>query len=156
MKTKILKLILIFLFLFTCPLFSQVEINDEFFDRQWYLYMSGSESTRADIRVLDAWSRTMGNSNQKIADIEDDNGYPNTYHPDLLDRIILQGFGFTGEHATNVAGLLVANHNTIGIAGVNKYAQLHSYTHIPMFNNGLIKLEMQGLMVIKLSIFHRI
>lgn len=92
--------------------------------------MSGDDNTRADIRVLDAWTRTMGNANQKIADIEDDNGgVPQTFHEDLLNRITANGL-VIGEHATNIAGLLVANHNNIGIAGVNKYAQLNSYVYM--------------------------
>lgn len=128
MKTNIFTLILILSF--SVSLFSQV-VNDEFFENQWYLYMPGNENTRADIRVLDAWSRTMGNSNQKIADVEGDdggnNGYPLTSHEDLLGRITTQGQGFIGEHSTAIAGLLVANHNTIGIAGVNKLAQLRFY-----------------------------
>ncbi|MHB8132174.1 MAG: S8 family peptidase, partial [Mobilitalea sp.] len=133
MKTNISIFVLLLCLAFANPLFSQVVINDEFFYKQWYLNMPGDDNTRADIRVLDAWSRTMGNSSQKIADIEGDNGgtngYPSTYHDDLLGRITTQGYGITGEHSTNVAGLLVANHNTIGIAGVNKFAQLYSYVY---------------------------
>lgn len=133
MKTNIFILILVLFFSFFSSMFSQVVINDEYFGNQWYLYMPGDENTRADIRVLDAWSRTMGNSNQKIADIEGDhggaNGYPLTSHDDLQGRITTQGQGFVGEHSTAVAGLLVANHNTIGIAGVNKFAHLRSYLY---------------------------
>ena len=95
--------------------------------------MSGNDNTRVDIRVLDAWARTLGNSNQKIADIEDDdggtNGYPLTTHPDLIGRITKKGTGISGEHSTRIAGLLIANHNTIGIAGINKYAHLNTYRH---------------------------
>ncbi|MHB8905606.1 MAG: S8 family peptidase, partial [Melioribacteraceae bacterium] len=133
MKTNISIFLLLLCLALGNPLFSQVVINDSLFYKQWYLNMSGDDNTRADIRVLDAWSRTMGNSNQKIADIEGDdsgaNGYPLTSHDDLLGRITTQGYGLIGEHSTNVAGLLVANHNTIGIAGVNKYAQLYSYVY---------------------------
>jgi Subtilase family len=128
-----MKINIIFLFLllsFSGYIFPQVVINDEYFQNQWYLNMPGNENTRADIRVLDAWAITMGNSNQKIADIEDDNGgVPDLEHEDLIDRITTQGLGVTGEHSTNVAGLIVANHNTIGIAGMNKYAQLYSYVY---------------------------
>jgi hypothetical protein len=130
MKTNISILIMVLFFSFSGLLFSQVIINDEYFENQWYLDMPGNENTRADIRVLDMWARTMGNSNQKIADIEDDNGaYPNTFHDDLIGRITTQGQGFVGEHATNIAGLLVASQHTIGIAGMNKFAQLRSYVY---------------------------
>jgi hypothetical protein len=126
MKTNIFTLILILSF--SGSVFSQVVINDQYFQNQWYLNMPGDENTRADIRVLEAWARTMG-STIKIADIEDNNGlYPNTLHEDLIDRITTQSpSSLVGEHATNIAGLLVAIHNSIGIAGVNKFAHLYSY-----------------------------
>ncbi len=127
MKTIIFTLLIVLSF--SGSFYSQV-INDEYFQNQWYLNMTGDENTRADIRVLEAWSRTMGNSNQKVADIEDSNGgIPSKFHNDLLNRVTTHGDIIVGEHATNIAGLLVANHNTIGIAGVNKFAQLNSYVY---------------------------
>lgn len=87
MKTYIFTLFLVLSF--SLSLFSQV-VNDPYFSNQWYLNMVGDENTRADIRVLDAWARTMGSS-FKIADIESDEGaYPNTFHEDLIDRVTLQ------------------------------------------------------------------
>ena len=131
MKTRISIRILFLFFFLTNSLFSQVIVNDEFFNLQWYLNMTGNDNTRADIRIIDAWTRTMGNSNQNIADIEGDdggeNGYPLTTHTDLLGRITKRGSGITGDHSTRIAGLIVANHNSIGIAGVNKYAHLNTY-----------------------------
>ncbi len=86
--------------------------------------MTGSDNTRADIRILDAWTRTMGNSDQKIADIESiDDGWPRDTHEDLSNRITKHGFGSIAEHATNIAGILIANHNSLGIAGINNYAR---------------------------------
>ena len=130
MKT-FLSFVITFLLFSSWFSFSQVIPNDEFFGNQWYLNMPGNDNTRADIRVLDAWARTMGNSNQKIADIEGDddgdNGYPLSTHPDLIGRITLHGSSLPGEHSTAVSGLIVANHNSIGIAGVNKFAHLHAY-----------------------------
>jgi hypothetical protein len=126
-------IILLFLLIPINTNYSQIVINDEFFNLQWYLHMSGNDFTRADIRVMDAWNRTMGNTNQKIAIVESDdsgaNGFPNIYHEDLLGRITNQGLGFNGDHATSVAGIIVANHNNIGIAGINKYAQLYAYVY---------------------------
>lgn len=114
-------------------IYSQGWIHDQYFSKQWYLNMSGSESVRADIRILDAWDRTKGSSNTKIAIIEGPNdggvaGYPDTDHDDLEYRIYADGIGIS-EHATNVAGLIIANHNDIGIAGVNKFAQLYAYSY---------------------------
>ncbi len=78
----------------------------------------------------------MGNSNQNIADIEGDDGGTNGYalatHLDLVGRITNKGSGTKGDHSTRIAGLLVANHNTIGIAGINKYAHLNTY----LFSSG--------------------
>jgi hypothetical protein len=74
MKTKISTLILVLLLSLSVSLFSQVVVNDEYFYNQWYLNMPGNDNTRADIRVLDAWSRTFGSNSQKIADIEDGPG----------------------------------------------------------------------------------
>lgn len=127
MKTKISTFIKILLLSPSGSLFSQVVVNDEYFYNQWYLNMPGNDNTRADIRVLDAWSRTLGSNSQKIADIEDSQGgIPS--HTDL-SRITTQGGGIVGEHATNIAGILIANHNSIGIAGLNKFAQLYSYVY---------------------------
>ena len=127
MKTNF-KFIAIVFFFFSVNLFSQVTVNDEYFYKQWYLYMPGDDDTRADIRVLDAWARTFGNSTQKIADIEDSpGGIPS--HDDLLNRVSAHNAYEVGEHATNIAGILVANHNDEGIAGINKYAHLNSYVY---------------------------
>ena len=126
MKT-LLSFIITFLFLYYNFSFSQVIPNDPLFGNQWYLNMPGNDNTRADIRIIDAWSKTMGNTSQKIADIESsDGGIPS--HDDL-SRITIQGLGIPGEHSTNIAGILIADHNTIGIAGLNKYAQLYSYVY---------------------------
>ncbi len=53
MKTH-LSIILLLIFFLANNLFSQVTVNDEFFNLQWYLNMTGNDNTRADIRILDA------------------------------------------------------------------------------------------------------
>ncbi len=130
MKSQIL-IISLFILFFSNYLQSQVIPNDADFDKQWYLYMPGNDQTRADIRVLDAWQRATGNSTQKIADIEDSYGAFPALHEDLdNNRIITQGGGIaSGEHSTLIAGILIATHNTIGIAGINNYAKLYSYVY---------------------------
>ena len=60
MKLSIILISLIILFS-SNTLKSQVIPNDPDFAKQWYLNMVGSDETRADIRVLDAWQRSMGN-----------------------------------------------------------------------------------------------
>ncbi len=128
MKVQFYSIVLFSVIINSNFLFAQVTINDAFFNNQWYLNMQGNDNTRADIRILDAWSRTMGSSIQKIADIEDQaSGFPNSSHEDLINRINVHGIGTDGEHATQIAGILVANHNNKGIAGINKFASLNSY-----------------------------
>jgi subtilisin family serine protease len=124
---------LIFLFILISGIvISQVVVNDPRFGEQWYLKMDGSETQRADIRAYDAWSITKGNANISIAIIEGEDGEPNSYHPDLLGRITRHNSSLVSEHATEVAGVIVANPNNqpnpIGISGVNWYSPLNSYS----------------------------
>ncbi|MDD3875879.1 MAG: S8 family serine peptidase [Bacteroidales bacterium] len=111
-----------------------VHSNDPYFPRQWALKNDGvplqyNGTAGADMKVVEAWEITRGNSNIRMAVL--DSGV-DTLHPDLIDNI-LPGFDAIGEgtngfpstdydsdaHGTACAGILGAvADNNIGIAGV--------------------------------------
>jgi|GEM_PF-7114928 len=109
--------------------------NDPLYDLQWAHNNTGSAAqfsgtAGADMGIQAAWNITMGNSNIKIAVVDD--GVELT-HPDLQANI-LQGYDattFTADatsgspkspanaHGTNCAGIIAAvANNNIGVAGV--------------------------------------
>lgn len=116
--------------------------TDPYFNKQFYLQNSGqlinygqTGTSGADIHVVDAWDITKGNSNIIVAVI--DEGIGN--HPDLpsSDQLILPGCNVSSigngsdpnnpapasnqignYHGQACAGIIAANHNNIGIAGI--------------------------------------
>lgn len=121
--------------------------NDPMFGEQWSLSNSGQEDGRAgaDIRALDAWTRTRGSEEVVVAVLDSGVAYT---HPDLVNNMwtrpanvaaytdahlgtIDDMYGYnaaanTGDpmddngHGTHCAGIIGAEGgNSIGIAGVN-------------------------------------
>ena len=111
-----------------------VEVDDQYFNRQWNLLnegtgAQGNGTAGADMNVTEAWEITMGSSDIKVAIL--DSGV-DTLHPDLVDRLE-PGFDGAGEgtngfptpnfdedgHGTCCAGIVAATaNNDEGIAGV--------------------------------------
>ena len=93
--------------------------NDFYFDSQWNL----ENDTNNDINFCGAKNITHGNSNIKIA-IVDDGIYEG--HTDLLvsDRFTIDNNSFLsfsyiyGQHATKCAGIINARNNFAGISGI--------------------------------------
>lgn len=90
--------------------------SDPYYSSQWD--MNGTYGIKAN----NAWDITKGNSNITVAVVE---GGIYTGHPDLANRISHSYDVITGgspiyydTHATGVAGIIAANHNNIGVAGV--------------------------------------
>lgn len=108
--------------------------TDNYFNWQYYLYNEGQEigfpgpegKNRADIKALEAWEETKGDSQVVIAVIDTGIDFD---HPDLEGKIFSGGYDFVNEdndaaddhgHGTFVSGLIAAkSNNGIGIAGVN-------------------------------------
>ena len=107
--------------------FLKPHTSDSYFLLQWSLnnYGQFGGTSNADINALDVWNITKGSSCIRIAVL--DEGVDLT-HPDLQANL-LTGFDETGNdsnggcrgneaHGTNVAGIISALENTIGIVGV--------------------------------------
>ncbi|QDP41589.1 S8 family serine peptidase [Radiobacillus deserti] len=100
----------------------QVEatISDPFYNQQWHL---------PRIQLPTAWDTTKGSTNVTIAVL--DTGV-NASHEDLAGRI-LPGYDFVNTdsnpaddngHGTMVSGIIAANSNSIGVAGVDQNAKI--------------------------------
>jgi subtilisin family serine protease len=107
--------------------FRQALPGNSLWPNQWNLKNTGQEggTPGIDINVEPAWSITRGNSNIKIAIIDD--GVDLT-HPDLQANL-LTGYDATGgnsngsytgndAHGTSCAGVIGAINNSIGVVGV--------------------------------------
>lgn len=111
-----------------------VQTNDPMFIRQWSLkndgtFAQGGGTPGADMKVVDAWTLTTGDSTIKVAII--DSGI-DTLHEDLLGKLLpghdasggsSKGYPNTSYpndgHGTSCAGIVAANTgNAKGIAGV--------------------------------------
>ena len=97
-----------------------IEINDDEFERQWYLnnegtWIQGSGTADADIDALEAWDITTGESFIKIGIVDDG---MDTGHLEFSGRVSGDA-GDGGPHGTRVAGVAAAKgNNDEGIAGV--------------------------------------
>jgi subtilisin family serine protease len=108
--------------------FIKPHTSDPYYNLQWALQNTAQyagSTAGADIKINDAWTMTKGCSNIKVAVI--DEGVDLT-HPDLIGNL-LPGYDETSwhldgraenddAHGTNVAGIIAAQENSIGIVGV--------------------------------------
>ena len=125
-----------FLLIISRGIFSQVIPTDDRFGEQWYLYhQSVPQNQRADIRAPEAWAITTGDPNIKIAIIEGDDGEPNAQHTDLMGRVTTHNSIILSDHATSVAGLIVAKPYNNGIVGLNWSSPLNSYSFSDITEN---------------------
>ena len=102
--------------------------NEPKFNEQWYL--NGTNSNGIDIKVLPVWRKGLGDKAVSVGVI--DTGVDTT-HPDLRNHILLTGFGGYDKnqtHGTNVAGLIAARDNNMGMIGVAPKANICSFSVI--------------------------
>lgn len=137
--------------------------NDLFYSMQWG--MGGHYGVQAE----SAWNHTLGDSSITVAVI--DNGI-HTQHPDLAGRLhpytyncdngIIYSLPFEDnllEHGTMCAGIIAANHNLFGIAGIAPNVKLMNISsRFPMvanlselLANGINKAWQNGADVINIS-----
>ncbi|MCK4826073.1 S8 family serine peptidase, partial [bacterium] len=99
------------------------QIDDPYFDEQWYLNNPGTPDV--DIDALEAWEITTGSQDIIVAVI--DAGVES--HDDLPTSRLVQGYDPTGigngeptssahNHGQAVAGIIAASHNNKGVRGV--------------------------------------
>lgn len=111
-----------------------VEPQDRYFNLQWGLFNNGFlfGVPGSDIKAKQAWSTQYGTGKPlKVAIIDTGIKFD---HPDLLDRVIdgenfINGsnpsnYSDSNGHGTYVAGVIGANLNDRGIAGVNSQVEL--------------------------------
>lgn len=114
--------------------------NDSLFFNQWNLNCTGQYNTEyycdtpgVDISMEKAWAIAEGDTNTKIA-VVDDGIY--LLHPDLIDNIYYKSYDaenddtvsrLYGTHGTACAGIIGAlQNNEIGISGVSPHCRLMS------------------------------
>lgn len=108
--------------------------TDSHFSKQYALFNEGQEigfpgprgKNRADIKALEAWEETKGDSAVVIAVIDTGIDFD---HEDLMGKTVSRGYDFVNDdndavddhgHGTFVSGVIAANtNNGIGIAGVS-------------------------------------
>lgn len=95
-------------------------VSDPQYSNQWGI----NENSTYQINACGAWSITTGNSNVKVAVV--DQGIDQS-HQDLSSNQFVSSFDTEtpntpavvyGNHGTHVGGIIFAKHNNIGIAGV--------------------------------------
>lgn len=105
--------------------FQKACATDPLFSSQWGL----NNSSGFDINVCDAWNITRGNSNIKVAVV--DQGI-DMNHRDFAANILTTSFDaisgsspakLYGDHGTKVAGIIGANQNSEFISGVSPYRE---------------------------------
>ncbi len=146
-------------------LFIKYETNDTYFSDQWGLNNTGQYGgvPGMDIKTTQAWTKTTGSPNIKIAIL--DSG-TDLAHPDLIDNL-LPGYDATGGnnngnhsgigHGTACAGIAAARgNNSRGIAGVaynSRILPIHmgSSPYASYVANGLKWARQNGANVVSMS-----
>ena len=105
---------------------------------QWHLNNEGQRkgADGEDINVEDAWATTRG-SGVNVAVVDDGMQYE---HPDLTDNVNrLRNHNYSGgrniydpaeSHGTQVAGVIAALDNSIGMRGVAPQAKIYGYNYL--------------------------
>ncbi len=131
-------------------------ITDQYYSDQW-------GAKRNFLNLEPAWRITKGESNITTAIID---GGIYTQHPDLAGRMHPYSYNCSKEsptnkeHATMIAGIIAANHNSIGVAGVAPNTKLMdiicsmkvSATSSEELANGINKAWQNGADILNLSL----
>ena len=103
-----------------------ISYNDEpKFNEQWYLHNTNMKGL--DINILPVWQKGYGTKPVSIGIL--DAGIDTT-HPDLRDMILLpyfEEYDPKESHGSNVAGLIAARDNHVGMIGVAPNAKIYNY-----------------------------
>ena len=117
---------------------SNTSIKDALYGCQWHLNNEGQRkgADGEDINVEDAWATTRG-SGVNVAVVDDGMQYE---HPDLTDNVNrLRNHNYSGgrniydpaeSHGTQVAGVIAALDNSIGMRGVAPQAKIYGYNYL--------------------------
>ena len=117
---------------------SNTAINDALYGCQWHLNNEGQRkgANGEDINVEDAWTTTRG-SGVNVAVVDDGMQHD---HPDLTDNVNqTRNHDYTGgrniydpaeSHGTQVAGIIAASDNRIGMRGVAPQAKIYGYNYL--------------------------
>ncbi len=106
--------------------------QDQYFNEQFYLKNTGqgtrwgTSTSGADIKMETAWNITTGSTTINITILDDG---LDLNHPDISSSKILQGYDYgnldanvqpigDNAHGTCCSGIIAADHNTIGVAGI--------------------------------------
>jgi subtilisin family serine protease len=112
--------------------------QDRWFDRQFNLYNHGQRTRYgfgtpgADIKMLQAWDITFGSPSILVSVLDDG---LDLLHEDISPSKIVPGYDFanldpdvqpigTNAHGTHTSGVIAADHNTIGIAGISPNSRI--------------------------------
>ncbi|WP_420625273.1 cadherin domain-containing protein [Candidatus Poriferisodalis sp.] len=107
-------------------------INDPLYACQWHL--NSGDSGDMDINVESVWADSITGEGISVAVVDDTIDYS---HDDLSDNInnsLNHDYGERGNayrpadhHGTNIAGVIAARDNTIGVRGVTPRATIYGY-----------------------------
>ena len=124
-----------------CSAFA-TSLGDPLSGCQWHLSNTGAVQAggaRKDINVANAWLTTKGEG-VTVAVVD---GGLDSGHADLRDNVLVSrnhnylGTGdirnLTNDHGTNVAGLIAARDNGVGMLGVAPRATIYAYNLVALF-----------------------
>ena len=123
-----------------------LDIKDPLYKDQWYLKNTGQfgGTQGIDINIEPVWRQGNAGQGIKVAVID---FLIDNKHPDLSDNVpsgnldnVKPGYVCELSHGTEVAGLIAARDNNIGIRGVAYRSELYSYT-FEMDKGGVIDLR---------------
>ena len=112
--------------------------EDEYYKRQFNFNNTGQATRRgtatvgADIKMPLAWDISLGSSSIQVTVLDDG---LDLNHEDISSSKIIQGYDFADDdnnvqpvgenaHGTNCSGLIAADHNYVGIAGISPNSKL--------------------------------
>ena len=117
-------------------------INDPLFSKQWYLQNTGQSNgiPGVDINVLPAWGITTGNSSITVAVIDAGVEAHEDFYPGQIVAGYSAGTDLDGRplacfnnHGEEVAGIIAANHNAIGVRGISPMVKIMPINIFPSF-----------------------
>ena len=104
-------------------------LNDPLYACQWHL--NSDDSAGMDINVESVWDDSITGEGINVVVVDETIDYS---HPDLIDNIDMslnhdygEGYIPSEDHGTNVAGVIAARNNTIGVRGVAPMAAIYGY-----------------------------